>query len=235
MHKVLLYGLATGSLLFGSTGQLLAQTREARNLATDTLQPANPKYYLPVSRLGAANGQVLYVFIPDGQVRGPVLAFTWRNPMTLPRPKPLTIRMAEVQWVRTGNVYYEPVHLLGQLHSGLAPRILAGPRVELFDVATLKKGVPIPLPVPGGGLIWTEAFGANYNHTWFLRRPGLTGLVQVPDGKQFAPFLADYLADAPNLAAAIRAGAEGCRHADVARLLDAYNQAAGAPHQSPGP
>jgi len=235
MHKLLLCRLAFGSALLGGAGPLLAQTREVHNLAADTLQPTNPKYYLPVSRIGTANGQLLYVFIPDGEVRAPNLAFTWRNPMTLPRPKPLTIKMAEVKWVRTGNVYYEPVHLLGQLYSGLAPRMLAGPRVELFDVATPKKGVPIPLPVPGGGLIWTGAFSTNYNHTWFLRRPGLTGLVQVPDGKQFAPFLADYFADVPALATAIRADAEGHRHADVARLLDAYNQAAGAPHQSPGP
>ena len=154
--------------------------------------------------------------------------------MTLPRPKPLIIKMAGVQWVRTGNVYYEPVHLLGQLYSGRAPRILAGPWVELFDVATLKRGVPIPLPVPGSGLIWTGAFSSKYNHTWFLCRPSPTGLVQVPSGKQFAPFLAEYLTDASALATAIRAGAEGHRHADVARLLEAYNQAAGAPHQSPG-
>ena len=224
VHKLqLLCGLAFGSALLSGAGPLLAQTREVRNLAADTLQPTNPKYYLPVSRIGMANGQLPCVFIPDGEVRGPNLAFTWRNPMTLPRPKPLTIKMAEVKWVLTGNVYYEPVHLLGQLYSGLAPRMLAWPRVESFDVATPKKGVPIPLPVPGGGLIWAGAFSTNYNHTWFLRRPGLTRLVQVLDGKQFAPFLADYFAGAPALAAAIRAGAEDHRHADVARLLDAYN------------
>ena len=94
-------------------------------------------------------------------------------------------------------MHYKPVHLLGQLYSGLVPRMLARPRVELFDVATPKKGVPIPLPVPGGGLIWTGAFSTSYNHTWFLRRPSFIGLVQVPDGKQFAPFLADYFVDAP--------------------------------------
>ena len=60
-------------------------------------------------------------------------------------------------------------------------------------------------------------------------------MTAVPDGKKFAPFLADYLADAPELAAAIRAGTEGHRYDDVPQLLEAYNQAAGAPHQSPGP
>lgn len=96
MHKLLLYGLAFGILLLGRAGQLRAQTREVRNLATDTLQPANPKYYLPVSRIGTANGQLLQAFILDGQAGAPSLTFTWRNPMTLPRPKPLTIKMAEV-------------------------------------------------------------------------------------------------------------------------------------------
>lgn len=63
MHKLLLYRLAFGSLLLGGAGQLLAQTREVRNLATDTLQPANPKYYMPVSRISTANGHLLYAFI----------------------------------------------------------------------------------------------------------------------------------------------------------------------------
>lgn len=49
-------------------------------------------------------------------------------------------------------------------------------------------------------------------------------MTQVPDGKKFAPFLADYLSNAPELAAAIRAGAEGHRYEDVPALLSTYNQ-----------
>ena len=229
MRSLFLFGLAFGSSLLGGAGRPAAQAPEARHPATDTLQPANPRYYLPVSRISTTGGQLLYVFIAPGRDRGTGVGFTWRNPMTLPRPRPVFIKMDQVKWTRTGGVYYEPVGVGGPVPYMLAPRILAGPRVELFDVATPKKGVPVPVP---GGLIWTGAFSNKYHHAWYLRHPGAAAMTPVPEGKKFAPFLADYLADAPELAAAIRAGAEGHRYDDVPRLLETYNRpapAGGAP------
>jgi hypothetical protein len=53
-------------------------------------------------------------------------------------------------------------------------------------------------------------------------------MTQVPSGKKFAPFLATFLADAPDLAAAIRTGAEGYRYDDLPKLLNTYNAASAA-------
>jgi hypothetical protein len=217
--------LVTCELLSGAY-RATAQTTEPRNLATDTLQPANAAYYRPVSRLGTVGGKQLYVFITNVSERGTGIEFTWRNPLAMPRPKPVFITSEQLQWVRLDGHYHEPIRVAKEAAHGLALRLAAGPRVEVFDVATPKKGVPIPLPLPGGGgsLLWTGTFRNKYNHAWYLRRPGEKTMTAVPDGKQFAPFLADYLADAPELSTAIRARVEGHRYEDVPALLSTYNQ-----------
>jgi hypothetical protein len=219
--------LAASALVLCLASHATAQSTEARNLATDTLQPASAKYHFPVSRLGTSGGQQLYVFITNLSERGNGIEFTWRNPLALPRPKPVFITSEQLQWVRLSGQYYEPVRLAGQAAHGLALRLQTGPRVELFDVATPKKGVPIPLPSPGGivPLIWTGTFGDKYNHAWYLRRPGEKTMTPIPDGKKFAPFLAAYLADAPTLASAILAKADKHRYDDVPGLLTTYNNA----------
>ena len=219
------------TLLLAGTLTLLAATRapaqraEVRNLATDTVQPASAKYRYPVSQLGTAGGQTLYVFITNVSERGNGVEFTYRNPLALPRPKPVFITCEQMHWVRLSGQYYEPVRLPGKEAHDLALRLQTGPRAELFDVATLKKGIPIPLPVPGGtvSVLWTGGFRDKYNHAWYLRRPGEKTMTQIPDGKKFAPFLAAYLADAPTLAAAILAKADKHGYDDVPSLLTAYN------------
>lgn len=227
MHKIFSKALAASCLCLAA-GRAAAQAPETRNLATDTLQPANAKYYFPVSRLAPVNGQPLYVFITNVSERGTGVEFTWRNPLALPRPKPVFITSAQLKWVELSGHYYEPVRLAGESAHGLALRLQAGPLVELFDVATPKKGVPIPLPVPGGlvPILWTGTFSNKYNHDWYLRRAGQKTMTAVPKGKKFAPFLATYLADAPALATEITAGNPGYRHDDVAHLLDLYNHPA---------
>ncbi|TVT40317.1 hypothetical protein FNT36_12610 [Hymenobacter setariae] len=232
MRFLLVVALFTSGGLFSSTSQAVAQTAEPRNLATDTLQPANAAYYRPVSRLGTVGGKQLYVFITSVSERGTGIEFTWRNPLTMPLPKPVFITSEQLQWARFDGHYYEPVRTANTAAHGLALRLAAGPRVEVFDVATPKKGVPIPLPAPGiTSLFWTGTFSNKYNHTWYLRRSSEKTMTQIPYGKQFAPFLADYLADAPDLVAAIQAGAEGYRYEDVPALLNTYNQlpSAGTP------
>lgn len=221
-------------LLAGSASRAAAQTAEPRRLATDTLQPANAAYYRPVSRLGTVGGQQLHVFITSVSERGTGIEFTWRNPLAMPRPKPVFITSEQLQWARLDGHYYEPIRVAKEAAHGLALRLAAGPRAEVFDVATPKKGIPIPLPAPGiTSLLWTGAFSNKYNHAWYLRRPGEKRMTQVPDGKKFAPFLADYLRDAPELAAAIRAGTEGHRYEDVPTLLSTYNQAPAAGSTAP--
>lgn len=225
MRSPFLFSFLVGSGLLTSASPAAAQTAERRNLATDTLQPANAAYYRPVSRLGTVGGQRLHVFITSVSERGTGIEFTWRNPLAMPRPKPVFITSEQLQWVILDGHYYEPIRLAKEAAHGLALRLASGPRVEVFDVATPKKGMPIPLPAPGvTSLLWTGTFSHKYNHAWYLRRPGEKTMTQVPDGKKFAPFLADYLADAPALSAAIRAGAENHRYDDVPTLLNTYNQ-----------
>jgi hypothetical protein len=227
MRSFLLLSLLIGSGLLGGAGLAAAQTTEPRNLATDTLQPANANYYHPVSRLGTVGGKQLYVFVTKVSERGTGIEFTWRNPLAMPRPKPVFITSEQLQWARLDSHYYEPVRLAKEEAHGLALRLVSGSKAELFDVATPKKGIPIPLPAPGiTSLLWTGTFSNKYNHTWYLRRSGEKTMTQVPDGKRFAAFLATYLADAPDLAAAIRAQAEGHRYEDVPALLSTYNQLA---------
>jgi hypothetical protein len=217
--------LLASSGLLGSTSLAAAQSAEPRNLATDTLQPANAAYYRAVSRLGTVGGKQLHVFITNVSERGTGIEFTWRNPLAMPRPKPVFITSEQLQWARLDGHYYEPIRVAKEATHGLALRLLAGPRVEVFDVATPKKGIPIPLPAPGiTSLLWTGTFSSKYNHAWYLRRPGEKTMTQVPVGKKFAPFLADYLSDAPELAAAIRAGADSHRYDDLPALLSTYNQ-----------
>jgi hypothetical protein len=215
----------TSALALLAATSATAQRTEVRNPATDTVQPASAKYRYPVSQLGTAGGQTLYVFITSVSERGNGVEFTYRNPLVLPRPKPVFITCEQMQWVRLSGQYYEPVRLPGKEAHDLALRLQTGPRVELFDVATLKKGVPIPLPVPGGivPIIWTGGFREKYNHAWYLRRPGEKTMTQIPDGKKFAPFLAAYLADAPALAAAILAKTNKHGYDDVPSLLTTYN------------
>jgi hypothetical protein len=218
--------LAVSGLAYCLAARATAQSPAAHNPAIDTVQPASAKYHYPVSQLGTAGGQRLYIFITNVSERGNGVEFTYRNPLALPRPKPVFITSEQLHWVRLGSQYYEPVRLPGKEAHDLALRLQTGPRVELFDVATLKKGVPIPLPMPGGGftpILWTGTFREKYNHAWYLRRPGEKSMTQIPDGKKFAPFLAAYLGDSPTLAAAILAKADKHGYDDVPALLNAYN------------
>lgn len=163
--RFFLLALLTGSALLGGASRAAAQTAEPRNLATDTLQPANAAYYRPVSRLSTVGGQQLYVFITSVSERGTGIEFTWRNPLAMPRPKPVFITSEQLQWARLDGHYYEPIRVAQEKAHGLALRLATGPRVELFDVATPKKGIPIPLPAPGiTSLLWTGTFSNKYNH-----------------------------------------------------------------------
>jgi hypothetical protein len=226
-----------GSAWLGWATSARAQAAEQRNLATDTLQPANASYHMPVTRLGTTTGQRLYVFLREssnGQTN--VLEFTWRHPLSLPRPKLVTIKLDQVQWLSTSGQYYEPVRLLGTKAQMLAWRRLAGPRVELFDIAWPKNKAISFVPLVGQAAdLLARRDSADYNHYWFLRRPGQQYMTFVPTKKEFAAFLADYLVDAPALAAAIRASAAGHRYADVPQLLASYNKLAASPRESSKP
>jgi hypothetical protein len=222
--------LSASALALCCIARASAQSPAVHNPAIDTVQPASAKYQYPVSQLGTAGGQRLYIFITNVSERGNGVEFTYRNPLVLPRPRPVFITSEQLHWVRLGSQYYEPVRLPGKEAHDLALRLQTGPRAELFDVATLKKGVPIPLPVPGGlvPILWTGTFREKYKHAWYLRRPGEKTMTQIPDGKKFAPFLAAYLGDSPSLAAAILAKADKHGYDDVPALLTTYN--GGAPH-----
>lgn len=229
--RVLLFALLFALAVLAAPTRLSAQTPEARHLTTDTLQPENPNYRQAVSQIQTTGGQRLYVFL---QHFGPVQAqgvpdqveFTWRHPQTLPRPKLVRMKTAQINWVRWEGAVYEPVRTDATKTGVLAVRVSTGPRLALFDVATPKKGVPIPLP---GAVIWTGAFRSRYHHAWYVRAPGEALMRAVPDGRAFAPFAAALLGDVPALAAAIQAQAEGHQHDDLPQILEQYNTPGGAP------
>lgn len=223
----LLAGLVSGA----AATPLAAQTAEVRNLATDTLQPTDYKLFYPISRIRTNGGQTLHVFVSEITPAGNGIRFTWRNPATRPRPKDVIITTKQIKWLWMEKSYYEPVRLAGQEAGDLAQRLATGPRWELFDVATLKKGVPIPVPgLVFNTFVWTGALHPNYNHAWYVRRPGEALMQALPKGRTFAPALAALLADAPALAAPIQAKAAGYEYDNVPQLIDRYNKmAADAP------
>lgn len=223
MRQSFTQSLLLAGAMLASTARLAAQTPEARNPATDTLQPENASYRVPVSQIGTLGGKRLSVFIKDFGLD--YVLFTWRHPLTLPRPKPVRMTTAQLNWLRTEGVLYEPVRTSLNESGVLAARVSSGPRLALFDVATPKKGVPVPLP---GAIIWTGAFSSKYNHAWYVRAPGETLMRAVPKGCDFAPFAAALLADAPELATAIQAKTKGYEHDDLPQLLERYNKAAPA-------
>ena len=220
--------LLTSILLVTSCAYATAQAVEARNLATDTLQPANAKYYLPVSRIRTLKGQTLYVFLresSDGQSK--VLEFTWRHPLTLPRPKPVIIKLSQVQWVVMQGNYCEPVRLRKGDVQTLAWRPLAGSPVELFTIAWPKARAISFVPLVGQATdLLAKRDSSDYQNYWLVRRSGQLYMQAVPTKKAFAPFLAGYLADNPDLATAIRAQARGYGYDDVPHIIQQYNQAA---------
>lgn len=211
----------------GWPGHCRAQAPEARNPATDTLQPANASYRLPVTRIGTMGGQTLYVFLRESSSgQGPTLEFTWRHPLTLPRPKLVLIKLAQVRWVITEGKYYEPVRLFRGEAQLLALWWLAGPQLELFDVAWPKAKVISYVPIAGQAAdLLARRDSSDYNHNWLLRRPGQQFMSLIPPKKKaFASFLAGYLANRPDLASAIKAQAEGYRYDDVPLLVRLYNR-----------
>lgn len=224
IRRLLTASLLLSSLLFRSSGPAVAQVPAGYNLATDTLQPANAKYHVPVSQLGTTNGSQYYVFINYTALRNEALEFTWRHPLALPRPRPIVIKLEQVHYVRTSGQYLEPVRLPNLKAQALAQRRLAGPRLELFDIAWPKTKAVSLIPVVGMAALLLKTDSADYEHLWFVRRPGEKTMTQLPPGKKFAPFLADYLADAPSLATGIRSGAAGHGYYDVPALLRAYNR-----------
>lgn len=225
-------------LLAVGAGPAGAQQPAAASLLPDTAQPASPRRYHPVSRISTTDGQVLSVFIIGLNMDGKGVIYTRRHPLTIPRPQSFLLPSDEMAWLLVGGHYYEPIRRPDQPASGPALRVQAGPRVALFDVPTWKaKVVPHKTANTWGApsellpyyFSWTDPLSPDFNHAYYLRRAGEATMTLVPAGPEFATFLADYLADAPALAAAIRAGGAGHHYADVPGLLATYNQLVATP------
>ena len=99
MRHCLTRPLLAGIVLLAATARLAAQTPEARNLATDTLQPADYMLFYPVSRIRTNGGQTLHVFVSEITPSGDGVRFTWRNPATKPRPKEVVIKTKQFKWL----------------------------------------------------------------------------------------------------------------------------------------
>ncbi|MDJ0363892.1 hypothetical protein QMK33_01910 [Hymenobacter sp. H14-R3] len=123
-----------------------------------------------MTRIRTLKGQMPYVFLresSDGQSK--ILEFTWRHPLALPRPKPLIIRLSQIKWVVMQGNYYEPVRLLEGDVQTLAWRRLAGPRVELFDIAWPKARAISFVPIVGQAVdLLARRDSSDYQHSWLV-------------------------------------------------------------------
>ncbi|SHK08003.1 hypothetical protein [Hymenobacter psychrotolerans] len=144
------------------------------------------------------------------------------HPEVRPFPQPRFISVDKIHSMTVRGQYSETLKLNGKSLHILAARLVNGP-VELFNFAEAKS-VPVPLPVPGA--VFTPIAGIPYtkNH-WYLRRNG--ELAEVKRGK-FEEQLSEYLSTKPELAARVKAKAEGYRYQDMVRIITEYNQPAGS-------
>lgn len=224
--------LLAGALWLAGAAPALAQQPAVRNLATDTLQPPNACYHHPVSHVRTTSGTDLYVFISALSSHPHRLEFTWRNPLALPRPKPVLLELAQVQWVQAGRYVYEPVRVASTKPrkpyqpAYLAWRRAVGIRVELFDSSWPRPKASEAIPIAGLVVsMLAKIDSSQLNHVWLRRRPGAATMTPVPVGKSAALFLADYVADVPELAATIRQAANtpGYAYDDLPALVARYN------------
>jgi len=202
-----------------------AQTSHAQ-LATaqtpDTLFPAHPKREYELAHIWLASGRKIAMFLIE---LGPLQqepAFTWHHPETKPYPTPQHIPVAQLRGFTTPTHYFEVLAVpeKKKMRQVIAERILSGP-VELFGTSEPKKGVPIPVPVPGAVLFFHSGSGLKFH--WFVRQQGT--VQAVPEGKQeFAEFMSAFLRDKPALAAQVAAKAEGYHFEDLPAILTAYTK-----------
>ncbi len=137
-------------------------------------------------------------------------------PSRPPHPKRYTLNIIQVHTMRVHGRYYENLFVEDERIDVLALRLLSGP-VELFTYAE-PQAVPVPLPVPGAGVL---VAGAAYTNTHYLRRKGQVTKVRR---SQFAEQLSAYFADCPALAQVVAREDEHHRFWDTPALVEQYNQ-----------
>lgn len=223
-------GPALKALLLFAFADAAAQSAEVHNPATDTLQPKGG-YYVPPALLCTSSGKVHYGFMDEANAVPYGFYFTWRHPLSLPRPKPVVVKYTQVRWVRSKGRYFVPLHLPGRPFIGLIERRVAGPRLELFEQRAYEPGLIGVVPFVGlASIVHATAKDITNTWYWYLRAPGDSTMTQLFSDKTLGPTLASFLRAAPALADSVRqAELSGTRlYQDIPRLIVRYNHLAGA-------
>ncbi|TGE20510.1 hypothetical protein E5K00_21185 [Hymenobacter aquaticus] len=149
------------------------------------------------------------------------------NPKSKPRPKRQKMEITRVHSITAGPHYLETMLLPDELDDELydpeilAERFVNGP-VEVFLQAE-EQSVPVPIPVAGSIL---SAAIPYTNSLFFVRRKGL--LMQVDRGT-FREVMSQYLQDAPELAAKVRAGEKNYHYRNLISIITEFNAYVGRP------
>lgn len=150
------------------------------------------------------------------------ISYYYSHPEVRPFPKPHFISVDKILSMTVRGQYSETLKINGKSLGILAARLADGP-VELFNFAEAKS-VPLPLPVPGAAFVPIAGIPYTKNH-WYLRQNGV--VTEVKRGK-FEEQISQYLSARPELAAKIRAKADGYHYQDMVRIINEYNQPAGS-------
>jgi hypothetical protein len=222
--------LALRSLLLFAFADATAQSGEVHNPATDTLQPKGG-YYVPPVLLCTSSGKLHYGFMNEAKAELDGFYFTWRHPLSLPRPKPVLIKYTQVRWVRGHGRMLVPLHLPGRSFLGLIERRVAGPHLELLEQKFYEPGLVGAVPFVGVVAFGrASSKGITNRWLWYLRATSDSTMTVLPSGKECGPTLAGFLRATPSLADSVRqADLSGTRlYRDIPRLLIRYNHLAGA-------
>jgi hypothetical protein len=164
-------------------------------------------------------GRVVKGYFP-GSINGfeKTISFYLTHPEVRPFPQPKYISVDKIRSMTVRGFYFETLQKNGKSLHVLACRLVDGP-VQLFNYAE-EKGIPIPLPVVGFGLIPLASIPYTNNH-WYLKR---NGELTVIDRNRFVFEASSYFADYPALAQKIKAKDKDYQYQDMVRIVTEYNQ-----------
>lgn len=162
--------------------------------------------YLPATRLGYER---IIDYFPQPPVQGHL--FNGRT----------TVKMKKIKSMEVRGRVYETVQYNDRNVKIMSMRLLDG--YTTLGVYLEPRAVPIPIPLPVGGLIL--AIPLSDKPHYYLRREG--HCLEVPR-KQFAAFMSAYVADNAELATKIRSSMPHYQYADVAAIVAEYNRAKAA-------
>ncbi|GAA3944904.1 hypothetical protein [Hymenobacter algoricola] len=164
-------------------------------------------------------GRLVKGYFP-GSVNGfeKTISFYLTHPEVRPFPKPKYISVDKIRSMTVHGFYFETLQQKGKSLHVLACRLVDGP-VQLFNYAE-EKGIPVPLPIIGFGLIPLASIPYTKNH-WYLKR---NDELTVIDRSRFVFEVSTYFADYPALAQKIKQKGKDYQYQDMVRIVTEYNR-----------